>query len=115
MRIPKRYGQSKKTECPFCGKLPIAKNEQGLDVCIKHKGSFLDEMKCFCGAWLELRDGKYGPYFNCLKCGNLNYRRVMEMGNVKERGKVVVEKEIKPKRHEGVEIEITTDDVEYFS
>ncbi len=79
MRIPKRYGESKETRCPFCGKLATAKNAQGIPVCAQHKAKSMPEMRCSCGEWLELRTGRFGPYFFCLHCGNINFRKGLDM------------------------------------
>tara|TARA_Y100000310_G_C20696751_1_gene826247 strand:+ start:5582 stop:5953 length:372 start_codon:yes stop_codon:yes gene_type:complete len=79
MRIPKKYGESKNEGCPFCGKQGIMKNSQGMPVCKDHRGSELKDMKCVCGEWLDLLDGKYGPYFRCMNCGNINFNKGMEM------------------------------------
>ena len=81
MRIPKRYGESKKQECPFCGKLATAKNAQGIPVCFSHKNATMDDFKCICGKWLEVRTGKFGPYFHCINCGNINWNRGLEMNS----------------------------------
>jgi hypothetical protein len=78
MYIPKRYGESKRQDCPFCGKKAIAENSQGVPVCIKHKSSALD-LKCMCGGWLDVRKGKWGPYFNCMKCGNFSFAKGLAM------------------------------------
>jgi hypothetical protein len=78
-KAKKVYGSSKQLTCPFCGKTATQKNEQGLDVCPLHIKKSMDEFKCTCGSWLELRKGKFGPYFNCMNCGNINYGRAMEM------------------------------------
>ena len=80
-RIPKRYGKSGNATCPFCGAMAIAKNEEGLSVCIAHKKSKqkFEDIKCDCGSWLEIKDGKFGMYFNCLNCGNINYEKGMAM------------------------------------
>lgn len=84
MYIPKRYGESQVTSCPFCGKQSTAKNKQGVLVCGSHKDTDLEDIKCLCGSWLELRTGKWGPYFNCIKCGNINFKKGLEMrANVK--------------------------------
>ena len=82
MYIPKRYGQSKDISCPFCGKQAIAKNKQGLNVCVDHKNQAMEEVKCTCGSWLEQKVGKFGPYFNCLNCGNINFNKAMEMKEI---------------------------------
>ena len=80
-RKKKVYGSYKKTTCPFCNRTATKKNEQGLDVCHLHTKSVLQEMKCLCGSWLDLKVGKFGPYFNCIKCGNMNYNKAMEIGS----------------------------------
>src|SRR3989344_3706101 len=79
MYIPKRYGESKIDNCAFCSKQGIVKNKQGLIVCSVHKDSILPEIKCVCGNYLELKTGKFGPYFNCLNCGNINLKKGLEM------------------------------------
>ncbi len=79
MRIPKRYGQSKVVTCPFCERQAIAKNSQHVPTCIPHKDQIIQEMKCICGSWLDLQISKYGPYFRCFKCGNINWKRVIEI------------------------------------
>ncbi len=78
MYIPKRYGQSHVDKCPFCGKQASLENKQGVAVCKDHKNSTLD-MKCVCGSWLEIRKGKYGAYGNCIKCGNISLKKVLEL------------------------------------
>ena len=87
----------------------------------------MPEIKCTCGSWLELRAGKFGSYFNCLNCGNVNYNKGMAMKEltmkdmpkvVKEEPKVSLESKVTPVRKEPErkkEITISTDDVEYFS
>ena len=77
----KVYGSYKRITCPFCERNATQKNEQGLDVCHLHTKQVFDEIKCLCGSWLELRSGKFGAYFNCIKCGNMNYDKAM---NIKE-------------------------------
>ncbi len=79
MYIPKRYGQSKIDSCPFCGKQATTQNKQGVPVCQAHKNREIQDMKCLCGGWLDLMNGKFGPYFNCMKCGNINFKRALEM------------------------------------
>ena len=79
MYIPKKYGQSKIFNCPFCGKQAIAKSHQGIPVCLVHKEASLQNLKCLCGEYLELKDGKYGPYFTCIKCGNINFKKALEI------------------------------------
>ncbi len=75
----KEYGKSKIDSCPFCGKRATAVNSQGVPVCQKHKYSELKDLKCVCGEWLDLKTGKFGPYFHCMNCGNINFRKGLDM------------------------------------
>ena len=108
------------------------KNEQGLDVCHQHVKQSMEEFKCTCGSWLELRAGKFGPYFNCMNCGNMNYAKAMEIKEVttvssddisKEievlKEKTIVKEKVVQKKYnftekKSKETTISTDDVEYF-
>jgi hypothetical protein len=95
MYIPKRYGESKKETCAFCSKLGLHKNKEGLIVCMDHKDSKMPEMKCVCGSYLDLMKGKFGPYYNCINCGNINLKKAQEMQGMQKKEKVVVRKEEK--------------------
>ena len=77
-RIPKVYGQTMVESCPFCGKIATAKSEQGAAVCSSHTKMMIVNVKCNCGDYLDLLTGKYGAYFNCLKCGNVNYKKGLD-------------------------------------
>ncbi|MDP7180154.1 MAG: hypothetical protein QF824_02710 [Candidatus Woesearchaeota archaeon] len=79
MRIPKRYGQSRIDNCPFCEKVSTTKNKQGVPVCQNHKENVLKDLKCVCGEWLDLLEGKWGPYFKCINCGNINFNKGLEL------------------------------------
>ncbi len=79
MKLPKRYGMSREDECPFCGKKPTTKNSQGFPVCTEHKSSQVEDKKCSCGRFLELRTGKFGVFYNCIKCGNMSVKKAFEM------------------------------------
>lgn len=126
-RRQKTYGDYKVSHCPFCDKIATSKNEQGLDVCRLHTKQKIEEIRCTCGGWLETRSGKFGPYFNCVKCGNINYNKGMAMKEMttpikmEEPKKVVTEfseyrvkKEIKKEQEERKETVISSRDVEYF-
>tara|TARA_Y100000310_G_scaffold34162_1_gene32294 strand:+ start:662 stop:1024 length:363 start_codon:yes stop_codon:yes gene_type:complete len=119
MYIPKRYGQSKVNNCPFCGKTAIAKNSQKIPVCEKHKKTKLVELKCICGEWLDLNSSKWGAYFRCINCGNINFKKGLEMNpDLKfesEEKKDVFEK-IKPaiKKKEPKEIVVRSDEVDFL-
>ena len=83
MRIPKRYGQSRIDKCPFCQKQSTTLNKQGVPVCASHKEEMLDDLKCVCGSTLDMLKGKFGVFFSCMKCGNMNLRKVMEINAIK--------------------------------
>lgn len=87
MYIPKRYGESMVEKCPFCGRQAITRNKQKIPVCKDHKDSILDDLKCACGNYLETKVGKFGLYFSCPKCGNMNPKRVLEMNQPKPAAK----------------------------
>lgn len=78
MRIKKVYGESKLSECPFCGGAAITKNSQKIPVCTRHKDEELLDLKCSCGAYLDLVIGKYGPFFKCINCNIVKFKTVLE-------------------------------------
>jgi ribosomal protein L37AE/L43A len=78
MYIPKRYGESHIDNCPFCGKIAVTKNSQGVPVCRSHTEEKLQDIRCVCGEWLDLLEGKYGPYFRCMRCGNISFKKGIE-------------------------------------
>lgn len=116
MRIPKRYGQSRKNICPFCGSDAVIDNPQRIPVCLKHKQESLD-IKCICGSWLDIRTGKFGPYFNCINCGNISFSKGLSMyscagADTKNRKKDNI-KDLSPKK-DPKETTITSDDLDYL-
>ncbi len=121
----KVYGQSKMESCAFCGSIATQQNEQGVNVCRHHTKSAIEEIKCTCGSWLDQRSGKFGPYFRCVNCGNMNFQKAMEIKAItmKDVQKAAPKVEVKkvertfgtPKPAEKAkEITITSNDVEYF-
>lgn len=108
MRIPKRYGQSKIENCPFCGKQGVTKNSQGIPVCQSHKEHDIENLKCACGEWLDTREGKWGPYFHCMNCGNINFKKGMEMNPQ------VKQKNSQDKDQAKKEVTVTSDQVDYL-
>jgi hypothetical protein len=95
MYIPKRYGQSKEENCTFCDAKGLHKNRQGLIVCLGHKDKVMDDMKCICGHFLELREGKFGPFYTCMNCGIVSVKKALEMQGMQKKEKVEVRKEKK--------------------
>jgi len=94
----KIYGQSRIDNCPFCGKRATVKNSQDVPVCHEHKKSDMPDLKCACGEWLDIRAGKWGPYFNCMKCGNVSWWKGLEMNPGL---KPVEKKKVKEKNYSG--------------
>lgn len=99
MRFRKTYGQSRIENCPFCQKPGVVKNSQGISVCVKHQKEILKDLKCVCGQKVEIRHGKYGVFFNCINCGNLNLRKILEINPIKKEKK---------------EITVTSDEVDFL-
>ena len=104
MRNNKVYGASREDNCPFCGKRAVSKSEQGLSVCLDHKKKKLQNLKCICGDWLDLKIGKFGPYFNCFKCGNMNFSKAMEINRDLPKD-IGYKKQVKSKRTYKIENE----------
>lgn len=80
----KIYGASQENKCPFCSRQTIAMTKTGLPVCPAHTKEKLPNKKCSCGKNLALMMGKWGPYFNCINCGNINFKKGMSMPEVKD-------------------------------
>jgi len=117
MYIPKRYGQSKVDLCPFCRKDSTTKNKQQVPVCQTHKASILQDLTCFCGDYLELKDGKFGIYFNCTNCGNINIKKALNMNpelgkEPKPEEKTESKPPISKTKQNKKEITITSDEVD---
>jgi len=118
-KAKKSYGNYKIVKCPFCSRNATQKNVQGLEVCHLHTKEAMEEFKCTCGSWLEVRSGKFGPYFNCMKCGNINYNKGMEMKSLTaskmpvsvEKKEAAVKTEIKKEKKE---IFVDCNDPRYF-
>ena len=83
MFIPKKYGQSKVDKCPFCQKHATAMNSQKVPVCQSHKDEVIDNLRCVCGLELETMHGKFGTFFSCVKCGNINMKKALEFNALK--------------------------------
>jgi|SRR3989338_835660 len=118
MYIPKRYGQSKIDLCPFCEKAATAKNSQDVPVCQAHKKMLLPDLKCSCNSYLDLKKGKFGVYFNCMNCGNMNIKKALSLNpNFRVNTNVPVNEAIgktvnKPLKQDKKEITITSDEVD---
>ena len=121
MFIPKKYGQSKIDKCPFCDKQATAMSIQKVPVCPSHKEDSLDDLKCACGSTLDMLHGKFGVFFSCMKCGNMNLRKVLELNTIKpkfkENNKTNYQKKDYQKTEQNQskkEITVRSDDPRYF-
>ena len=113
MYIPRKYGQSKIDNCPFCKKQATTMNKQNVPVCSSHKNKALDGLKCACGSTLDMMHGKFGIFFSCMKCGSMNLRKVLDMNAIKPEsnsGKT----DSTNKKNEGKTITVRSDDPRYF-
>lgn len=113
MRIPKRYGESKRYECPFCGKSAVTENFQGVPVCLAHKNEELTNLRCTCGEYVDLLRGKFGPYFHCMKCGNVAFNRIIELNEMALEDQAARSKPVE-KNEEKKEIRTTSRDIDFF-
>lgn len=84
LTMRKYFGGGKTDICPFCGKACEAKNKDGLQVCKKHRESRHPELKCMCGEYVDVVAGKYGNYCTCLRCGNINLQKILEVNDISE-------------------------------
>ena len=109
MFIPKKYGQSRIDKCPFCDKQATIMSRQKVPVCSLHKEEFLDDLKCVCGSSLEMLFGKFGVFFSCMKCGNMNLKKVLEFNIIKPKNKPDNKTDCQKK-----EITVRSDDPRYF-
>ncbi|MFH1399041.1 MAG: hypothetical protein ABIG95_02935 [Candidatus Woesearchaeota archaeon] len=89
MYIPKKYGKSRVDKCPFCGQQATTLNSQKLPVCTSHKNTQLNDLKCACGSYLEIKHGKFGVFFVCINCGNINLTKALELNSCQSERKVI--------------------------
>ena len=109
----KVYGQSRVENCPFCGKRALTMNAQGVPCCPSHKERNLPEMKCACGEWLDLMKGKYGPFFICMRCGPVSFRKGMDI-NSDSFKKKTEEKSHSDNTNRPREMTVTSDEVDFL-
>jgi hypothetical protein len=79
--MKKVYGDYKIESCPFCSHQSSVKNSQGVPVCSRHGKLLLENLKCSCGKILEIKRGKFGPFFVCENCGIVKFSRGLEMND----------------------------------
>ena len=110
----KIYGKSRIDKCPFCGKQAITKNNQGVSVCMAHKHAIMNDLKCACGEYLDIRKGKYGYFFLCMNCGPQSHTKVYSLNEVKDTSKKELPIKDTSKKEHPKETTITSDDPNYF-
>jgi hypothetical protein len=82
----KVYSEEKVSHCPFCGGAAIARNEQKVPVCERHKHMILDGLKCACGSYLDIKEGKFGPFFVCVNCNIVSFKKGLDMNGYPLKG-----------------------------
>lgn len=74
-----------------------------------HKNEKLNDLKCACGEYLDVLEGKWGPYFRCMNCGNINFKKGIEMNaQVKNKGQQ------DNRQEQRKEITVTSDQVDFM-
>ncbi|MBS3168361.1 hypothetical protein J4216_04505 [Candidatus Woesearchaeota archaeon] len=76
------YGSTKMARCPICSKNAITKNKLGINVCKEHANFDFPDLKCTCKEVMDLREGKYGPFCICSRCGIMNLRKALEINKL---------------------------------
>ena len=84
----KVYGQSGDSTCLFCGKKATTFNEQKVPVCEDHKTAILNDFKCVCGEYLDIRTSKYGLFFTCMNCGPVSLQKALQLNVVRDESKI---------------------------
>ncbi|MFW5991078.1 MAG: hypothetical protein ACOCZ6_01690 [Nanoarchaeota archaeon] len=74
----KVYGQSRVEYCNFCEKPATTVNRQGVPCCINHKEKMVEDKRCVCGHSMEVKKGKWGPFFLCPNCGPKSFSKAQE-------------------------------------
>ena len=77
--MKKIYGLSRKENCYFCSKSATTLNSQGVPSCINHKENTVEKRRCVCGFDMEVKKGKYGPFFLCQNCGPKSFEKAENM------------------------------------
>jgi len=78
-RMKKVYGQSQDTTCIFCEKQATTQNAQGLPVCKDHANKQLEDIRCTCGEYLDIKQSKWGPFFLCASCGTISLSKGLSL------------------------------------
>ncbi len=76
------YGSTDLSGCPVCSKTALAKTKAGISVCKDHVNFEFPDLKCTCKETMILKEGKYGPFCICSRCGIMNLRKALEVNSV---------------------------------
>ena len=70
-------------KCIVCDKHATKYNSQQLPVCKIHQDHEALNLNCpICKEYLDVRKGKYGTFFTCMKCGIVNRTKLKTFGNL---------------------------------
>lgn len=97
MRMRKVYGQSRQERCYFCDKTALSENSQGLPACKDHKDKVLEDKKCACGEYLDIKKSKWGAFFLCSHCGPISLKKSEEMEDLMKKGTFNINKRYREK------------------
>lgn len=85
----KEYGKSKEEKCIFCEeRIATTYNVDNFPTCYKCKDKASPNWICACGKSLTILKGKYGVYFNCTNCGNINFKKAKDINTFNKRYKI---------------------------
>ncbi|MAE13650.1 hypothetical protein CMO92_03720 [Candidatus Woesearchaeota archaeon] len=107
----KVYGSYRVDTCPFCQSRALTKNSQQIPVCSQHKNQEATDLKCVCGEWLMIKEGKWGVFGLCLSCGPVSWSKLCELNPNAFQLKKETKKEDQKKQNEFI---IRSDDPLYF-
>lgn len=93
----KVYGQGKQEICAFCGAKAFSENSQGLPVCASHKKKLMEDKKCVCGEYLEIKKSKWGAFYVCKNCGPVSLSKASDTDTSGYKLNKKFRKNIKPK------------------
>ncbi len=125
----KVYGQSTSSECIFCNTRALLLNAQKFPVCNTHRESLVDTdaLRCTCGGYLDIRNGKFGAFFTCMHCGPRSISKIKELNDImdcndnkvprqqpQQQEHSPTTKNTPPRESAPKTYTISTNDVEYF-
>ncbi|MFH1400768.1 MAG: hypothetical protein ABIH41_04565 [Nanoarchaeota archaeon] len=111
----KVYGSYHVDNCVFCGRQATVKNPQKFPVCQEHIAKKLEDIKCACGDWLDIREGKFGTFFTCFHCGAISLHKGLEMMRMTQKKEVKKDAPTPRDTARPREVTVRSDDPLYFS